>query len=172
MKKYTTAVLLAAISFGCFAQNNRMLVRHDTILLRADECKWIIKSLVKNDPSLKTTIGKSVPLVILQAIEKGSLKATDPETEKPIPGKEIFIWKMPVDSVAQVDNEGNFTKIIAVKRQLNSSSITQIRIIQDWYLEISTGKLQSSIKWIELLEEIHSSEGVFIGYRPVCKIYY
>ena len=44
--------MLAIISYGCFAQNNGLLVRHDTTLLRANECEWIVRSLVKNDPSL------------------------------------------------------------------------------------------------------------------------
>ena len=102
MKKYTTTLLLAIISYGCFAQNNGLLVRHDTTLLRANECEWIVRSLVKNDPSLTVQTGKSVPQIILEAIEKGGLTAIDPQTNQPIPGKEIFTWNMPVDSVSEV----------------------------------------------------------------------
>ena len=172
MKKYTTTLLLAIIGYGCFAQNNSLLVRHDTTLLLANEGEWILRSLVKNDPSLTLQIGKSVPQIILEAIEKGGLTAIDPQTNQPIPGKEIYTWKMPVDSVSQEDSVGNLTKYVALKQQLNPAAITQIRIFQDWYMDVSTGKFQGIIKWIELLEEVSTSMGVLIGFKSFCRIYY
>ena len=82
MKKYiiTFAMLIAAFSSFAQANTNSILVRHDTVLLKAGECEWIIKSLVRNDPSLTSEIAKPVTQVILEAIEKGKLKAIDPET--------------------------------------------------------------------------------------------
>ena len=171
MKKYTTTLLLAIIGYGCFGQNNSLLVRHDTTLLLANEGEWILRSLVKNDPSLTVQTGKSVPQIILEAIEKGGLTAIDPQTNQPIPGKEIFTWNMPVDSVMQADSPGKITKYVARKHQLNPSAIAQIRIFQDWYMDVSTGRFQSVIKWIELVQEVSTSTGVFIGYKPFCRIY-
>ena len=148
-----------------------MLVRHDTTLLKASECEWIIKSLAKNDPALTTEIGKSVPLVLLQAIEKGKLRAIDRETNKRIPGKEIYTWNMSTDTVAQYDDKG-IARLTVVQQTRSSSSIPLIRVYQDWFLDITTGKFRSTIKWIELMEEIHSYSGMFIGYRPLCRIFY
>ena len=172
MKKYITTLLLAAIGYCCFAQNNSVLIRHDTTLLKADECEWIIKSLIKNDPALISEIGKPIPLIILQAIEKGRLKAIDPVTNKSIPANAIFTWQAAVDSVLNYDNDGN-AKLTTKERRINADNITQIRIYQDWYFDLSTGKFQVQIKWIELLQEIYtSSTGLFIGYSPYCIIYY
>jgi len=175
MKKYIIHFALIICAFSASAQNSNsrsILVRHDTVLLKAAECEWIIKSLAKNDPSLTSVIGKSVPLIILEAIEKGKLKATDTQNNKVIPGKEIFKWQMPVDSMQQFDLEGNFTKVIGIQRLRSADHISQIRIYQDWYFDIATAKLHSDIKWIELLEEVYTSTGYFIGYSVLCRIYY
>jgi hypothetical protein len=110
MKKYIPTIALIICALSTVAQNNNtgsILVRHDTTLLKADECEWIIKSLIKNDPALTSEIGKEVSLIIMQAIEKGKLKAIDPETNKPIPAKEIFTWKMATDTALIYDTDGN-----------------------------------------------------------------
>lgn len=172
MKKLITTLLLAAIGYCCFAQNNNILIRHDTTLLRADECEWIIKSLVKNDTVLKSQIKRSVPQIMLELIEKGKLTAMKPFTNKPIPAKTIFTWQAAVDSVLNYDNDGN-ARLTTIQRRINADNITQIRIYQDWYFDLDTGKFQVQIKWIELLQEIYtSSTGLFIGYSPYCRIYY
>jgi hypothetical protein len=176
MKKIATTLALLIAVFRLLAQSsnsNSILVRHDTTTLKASECEWIIKSLVKNDPGLTAEIGKSVSLVILQAIEKGKVKAIDRETNKLIPGKEIFTWQMPVDTVPQFNMNGDLVKYMVIKSTRSSDDIRQIRVYQDWYFDISTGKLRAIIKWIELLEEVHTSySGLFLGYRPFCRIFY
>jgi hypothetical protein len=175
MKKYTSTLALIICALGAFAQNNHannILVRHDTTLLKAEESEWIVRSLIKNDPALTSQIGKSVSLIILQAIEKGKLKAIDPETNKPIPAKEIFTWKMTADTITIYNNEGNITKYQAVKRLLSSDYFKQLRIFQDWYFDVSNGKLHSEIKWIELMGDISTSQGVYLGKVAFCRIYY
>ena len=172
MKKYTITLLLAVLSCSCFAQSSTILVRHDTALLRAEESEWIIKSLKKNTPLLSGQIGRSVPEIILESIKKGKIKAVDPETNKPIPAAAIMGWNMQVDSVMVFDKQGEISKTIAVKHELDPSSISQIRIFQDWYVDVSSGKFRADIKWIELLTEVKTSIGVFLGYRPFCRIYY
>ena len=175
MKKYIPIAAIIISAFSSFAQNshsNRILVRHDTTLLKAAECEWIVKSLTKNDPAVNSEIGKPVPLIILQAIEKGKLKAFDLVTNKPIPAKEIFTWKMQTDTISAYDDAGN-VKYTVVQQRHSSDHLKQLRVFQDWYFDVSTGKFNSVIKWIELLEEIHSSSsGIFIGYLPLCRIYY
>ena len=175
MKRYITIIALFLCTLSSFSQNgnsNGILVRHDTTLLKAEECEWIIKSLVKNNPELTSEIGKSVPQIILQAIEKGKLKAIDAETNKQITGKQIYTWRIATDTILVYDDAGKET-YKAVQRQRNPDDIPLIRIYQDWYFNVSTGKLQSVIKWIELMEEVHSnSTGIFIGYTPLCRIYY
>ncbi len=174
MKKYIPIAAIAFTAFSSFAQinhSNRRLVRHDTTLLKAQECEWIIKSLTKNDALIPSEIGKPVSLHILQAIEKGKLKAYDPVTNKPIPAKEIFTWKMATDTIPTYDDAGS-VKYTVFKQRHSLDHLNRLRIFQDWFIDISTGKFNSVINSIELLEEIHSStSGMFIGYLSLCRIY-
>lgn len=175
MKKYIPIIALIICAFSSFAQNsnsNSILVHHDTALLNADECEWIIKSLLKNDPTLTSEIGKPVPLIIMEAIEKGKLKAIDPETNEPIPTKEIFTWKMTGDTVPEYDAEGNIKKYLVARRIHSSNNLNQIRIYQDWYFDVLTGKFNGVIKWIELMEDISTSQGIYLGKAALCRIYY
>ena len=169
MKKASTILALILFVFSSFAQNNHLnetLVRHDTTTLKAEECRWVIKPLSKmGEP------GKSVPLVILQAINNGKLKAIDPVTNLPIPSKKIFTWRMPTDTVAVVDAAGNM-KYSVIQAKHDPDNFPQIRIYQDWYFDVTSGKLNPAIKCIELIEEVKSSSGYYIGYRPFCRIYY
>ncbi len=175
MKKYFCTFCFALFISCSFAQPkniNSILIRHDTSLLKADECEWIVKSLTKNDPSLNMVIGKSIPLIILETIEKGRLKAIDPRTNKPIPAKEIFTWKMAKDSMMTPDSSGEYTKVIVVQQHMNPDKISQIRIYQDWYFNISTGRFEGIIKLIELMAEVHTSSGLFLGMTSFCRINY
>ncbi|MEO6254270.1 MAG: hypothetical protein ABIO79_13235 [Ferruginibacter sp.] len=175
MKKYTATIIILICAFNSFAQSNHtnsILIRHDTTLLNAGECEWIIRSLIKNDPALTSEIGKPVSLIIMQAIEKGKIKAIDPETNKPIPSKEIFTWKMEGDTIPEYDLEGNIKRYLVARRSHAAENLTQIRIYQDWYFDVSTAKFHSRIKWIELMEDISTSMGIYLGKAPLCRIYY
>ena len=173
MKKNIIFPALLIFSLASFAQNsNSIFVRHDTTLLKAEECEWIIKSLAKNNPALTSEIGKPVPLILLQAITKGKLIAIDKLSNKPIPGKQIRTWGMAVDSMMVYDEQGN-AKVKAIQSERNSDDIRLIRIYQDWYFDVATAKFNAVIKWIELMEEVHSpSSGLYLGNTVLCRIFY
>ena len=147
-------------------------MRRDTTLLKAEECEWIIKSLIKNDPALTSEIGNPVTLIILEAIEKGKLKAIDPKTNKPIPSKEIFTWQMSSDTVPEFDNEGNMKGYRAIKHMHSVNNISELMIFQDWYFDVANSKFHTVIKWIELRENIFTSQGIMLGTAAFCRIYY
>ena len=166
-------LLFSACSIFAQPNTNSILVRHDTTILNATECEWLIRSLVKNDPGSTAQIGKSVPLIILEAIEKGNLQAFDYATNKPIPGKEIFTWQMESDTIPVYDSMGNLIKYTAVQHRYSGDNFTRIKIFQDWYFDVLTGKFHSDIKWIEMLSPIYTaSSGIFIGYAALFRIYY
>lgn len=174
MRKITIILAFIISAFSSFAQttpSNKLLVRHDTTILQADECEWIIKSLLTNTSSLTSEIGKSVPQIILEAIAKGKIKAIDVESNQPIPAKGIFTWRIGTDTVLTFDEAGN-EKYSVVQPLRSADKITRIKIYQDWYVDLLTKKFQSVIKWIELMEEVHTHSGNFIGYTPLCRIYY
>jgi Gliding motility associated protein GldN len=169
MKKITTTLALVLFVLSSFAQKNHLneiLVRHDTTILKAEECEWVIKPLSKTGETVK-----SVPLVILQAIQKGKLQAVDPLTGILIPAKEIFTWGRAADTMATIDGSGNM-KYHVVQSEHNPENIPLIRIYHDWYFDVSSGNLIAGIKCIELIEEVKTSSGYNIGYRPFCRIYY
>lgn len=174
MRKLPIILSLVITCFSSFAQtspSNKLLVKHDTAVLVASECEWIIKSLLTNTPAQTAEIGKSVPQVILEAIGKGKIKAIDAETNQPIPATEIFTWRIGTDTVLTFDEAGN-EKYKVIQRIRDADRISRIKIYQDWYFDLTTKKLQSTIKWIELMEEVHTPTGNFIGYMALCRIYY
>lgn len=169
MKKTTITLALLLAVFSSFAQknlSNGILVRHDTTTLKAGDCKWIIKSQTKTGET-----GESVSQIILQAIKKGDLKASDPSTNLPIPANKIFTWQMAADTIATMDNAGN-TQYKVVQAEHNPDHIPVIRIYQDWYFDDQSGKFRSEIKYIELIEEVKNASGNFIGYQAFCRIKY
>jgi hypothetical protein len=169
MKKITTTLAFILIVFGIFAQNNSsntMLIRHDTTVLKAEECEWLIKSETKPDETRR-----SVPMIILETIKKGHLQAADPQTDSPIPSNEIFTWHMPSDTVAKMDLSGN-QRFEVIQSELNPDNIPFIKIYSDWYLDLANGKFYSVIKWIELMREVRSPTGYFRGYISFCRVYY
>lgn len=175
MKKQIFFSFFLLASASSFAQNlnpNRILVRHDTTLLKASECEWIIKSLTKNNPALTSQIGKSISQIILEQIAKGKLKAIDIATNSIIPAKKIFTWNMPLDTVEVYSDSGSpYYKVVQSMR--SPESVSSIKVYQDWFVDVANGKLLSQIKWIELLEEVRSkSTGISIGFSPLCRIYY
>jgi hypothetical protein len=166
------ALLIPAMSI--VAQNNITtirLVKQDTVLLNAVDCNWIISTFSTNQTAPVSAKGKSAPQLILEAVKNGKLKAFDPQSNSPIPASEIFKWKMGKDMVAEYDDAGG-VKYHAVQQLHKSKNITRIRIIQNWYFDLTTKKLNSTIQWIELLEEIYTATGNMIGFAPLCKIYY
>ncbi|TRX03230.1 hypothetical protein [Flavobacterium gawalongense] len=176
MKKHIITLILIMIAFCSFAQNkdsNIILVRHDKTTLKAEECEWVIKSLIKNRPELASEKGKSIPEVILQAIEDGKLKAFDSWTNKPIPAKEIYTWQMPIDTMSLPISDDGIMKYKIEQKSRSGDDIRQIRIYQDWYFDVKKQKLFSIIKSIEFLESNplrrYNEESDVI---PFCRIYY
>ena len=148
-------ILLTLATLICFlhssAQNNKTatFIKHDTVTVSNI-------SLSKN---------------IIQAIKNGKIKAVDYITNQPIPPKQISTRKMPVDTMAVSDKEGN-AKYVIVRQHRSANDITRVKIFHDWYQDNSSGKLSSRVQRIELLEEIKNFSGEFMGYRPLFKIYY
>lgn len=172
MKKYSTTLILIMITFCSFAQNsdsNIILVQQNKITLKAEECQWAIKSLIKNSSELASEKGKSIPEVVLQAIKAGKLKAFDSWTNEPIPAKEIYIWKMPIDTMSMPISDDGIRKYKVEQKSRSGDDIRQIRIYQDWYFDVKKQKLFSIIKSIEFLEpdplRNHNEEGDVI---PFC----
>ena len=164
MKKYITFFLFTALTVCGSAQKNNMLLRHDTTVLNADECWWLV--------AVTAAQNKPVPQAILEAIQSGKLKAFDPQTNEIIPGKKIFTWQQSTDTTLVWDEKKQENAVKIIQHSLNVDNISRIRVYQDWNFDIQTGKLQSEVKWFELMAEVHTPSGMFLGYQPFCRIYY
>lgn len=170
MKSTITILAFILFGLGSFAQkisSNEILIRHDTTILKAEECLWLLKSMPKSVES-----EKSVPLIILEGIQRGEIMGFDPHSALPIPSNKIFTWQLSSDTVAYIDsNEKVQYKVVQQER--NPDYITRIDIYQDWYLDVSTGKLKSIISAIDLVEEVRiPATGDFIGFHTFCRIKY
>jgi hypothetical protein len=171
MKKRVFIFILVITALRSFAQSgdsNTVLVRQDTVTLKASECAWIIKPLSVSS----SETGNSIPQLLLQAIEKGKLKAFDSWSEKPIPAKEIYTWKMRIDTI-DVSGDGDNPKFDVVQQIRSANDIPRIRICQDWYFDIENNKLFSRIKWMEFMEfDPYSFDNENRDIVPFCRIYY
>ncbi|HMC99780.1 MAG TPA: hypothetical protein VKH37_06500 [Ferruginibacter sp.] len=169
------SIFLIATLFTAFTSsaqtNSSVFIRHDTTILKAAECEWMIRSLIKNDPAFTADLGKPIALVLFNAIENGKLKAFEYPSNQPIPGKDIRIWKMPVDSIMMYDSLGNST-IGTVQRKRNSDEITQIKVYHDWWFDLATSQFYSIPKWIDVMADVKNYAGIFIGHAVICRIYY
>mgnify|MGYP001627588603 CR=1 FL=1 len=147
-------------------KSTAQFVKQDTLLLRADECKWIIK------PLGTTATGESVPQLLLTAIEKGTIKAVDVETNQPIPAKEIFTWRIERVTEQLVDSAGNVVQTNILQPLRTADHVTGIKVCQGWYFDHTTKKFHSVVQWIELVEEARTVAGDLIGDKSFCRIYY
>src|SRR6478672_7192852 len=82
------------------AQTTGFFLRTDTITLTSLNSNWMVPPAYKNEY-------KTLPGYFLQALLKGKLKASDPNSGKPIPAGKILSWDMPADTVLRYDMEGN-----------------------------------------------------------------
>lgn len=151
--KISFLLLAQLFSSAILAQSNQatVFIRHDTTTLKTD--KAIIKS-------------------ILQAVERGKLRALDCFTNLRIPAGQVYTWRMQTDTIPQYDGGGNYARPAVVQHYRKAEAITQIRVQQDWYLNRAASQIISRVRWIELLEEIKNSTGEFIGLRPFCRVNY
>ena len=165
MKKQFFFFLITSQAIIISAQGNNMLLRHDTTLLKADECQWLIRYTgVKN---------KSVPQAMLEAVQSGKLKAFDPQSNKPIPGNKIFTWQQAADTVMVWDARKDENVLKVIQHTINPEYLNRIRVYQDWYLNTTTGKIEPQIKMVELIGEVRvPSTGDLIGYQLLYRIKY
>ncbi len=169
MKSIATTFALATAFFSASAQDissDNLLIRHDTMVLKASECNWVIRSVQTNGQE-----SRSVPILILQAVGQHKLRAVDPFTGDPIAADKILTWRMPADTMAILDDAGN-RKYKVVQAEQNPDHFTEIRVYQDWYFDGKNGKIRGEIPFFELLRDVYSPSGSFIGQTIFCRIYY
>ncbi len=168
MKKNTTTLALVISVFCSYGQINlskEILVRHDTTTLKAEECLWLVHA-----PGNKN---KSVPLLMLEAIQSGKLKAFDPQTNELIPGNKIFTWHQSADTAMVWDAKKDENVIKGIQHKINPENLTRIRIYHDWFLNSSTGKIESRINMFEVMGEVRvPSTNDLIGFQPLFRIRY
>jgi hypothetical protein len=163
MKKIIMIGVSGLIFFSCSGQNNRLFLRHDTILLNPNEAVWLV-----NDAGVNP--GKSVPALILDAIVAGKLKARDPQTMEIIPAGKILTWRQASDTTMVWDEKKQDHVIKVIQHTLKPENISGIRVYYDWFLDTSSGKIYNEMRSVELMQEVNSYEGIFRGYRVFCKL--
>ena len=171
MKIFITFFAVLCFISSSSAQTKKstaQFVKHDTLLLRADECEWIIKPLATS----ASATGESVPQLLLSAIEKGTIKAVDVETNQPIPANKIFTWRIETVTEQVLDSAFNVIQTNILQPLRTADHVTGIKVCQAWYFDGTTKKFHSVIQWIELVEEARTVAGDLIGDKSFCRIYY
>jgi hypothetical protein len=167
MKKAILFALIIVIASAGIAQQT--FIRHDTIVLKPINSKWELPQPVQLSSTKKVT-SKSLPAAILDAINKGSIKAFDPYTNKRIPATAIYSWHLNNDTLQSMDANGTISLIVAINTH-QPDHIKEIRIYQDWFFNAASGKLQAITKQLELMEEIYASTGDLMGQQVFCRIH-
>jgi hypothetical protein len=166
MKQITTTFVAALTAFSLFCQQNSSIekfVRQDTTILKAEECEWMF------GPQSGTV--NSVPQAILETVQSGKLKAFDSQTNELIPGNKIFTWRQATDTMMVWDTNKVESVLKIIQHKLNPEYLTRIRVYHDWYLNTTTGKIESKVKTVELMGEVRTpSSGDIIGYIPLYRI--
>ena len=176
MNKTANLIILSLITTVSTAQS--IFLRHDTTLLLASECNWLMTPV-----PVKGKSANAIPIAVadhettvsewfLSSINKGRLKAFDPFSGDPIPSKRIYNWNMPADTIAVFDEKDEISKYKVVNYEVKPEKINRIRVQKDWWLDKSTGKIFTRTRWIELLIEVQNSSGTYIAHKPFCRIYY
>jgi hypothetical protein len=163
----TALVCLSAFANG---QNKPVFLKHDTITLRASQCNWLIPAELK--PTDKSIKANSVTEWFLEAITQGKLNATDPQTNVAIPPGKIKTWKAAADTVLVLDPAGEKATYKIEIAEINPSHLSVIKLQQDWYMDTSSGKISSQVKWVQLMKEHRDASGQFIAFVPYCRIDY
>lgn len=169
MKLFFLLLAVTAFGFSSSAQTKKstaQFVKQDTILLQADECDWIIKPLATRDSAA------SIPQLLLTAIENGSIKAVDVQTNQPINAKDIYTWRLDTVREQVLDGAGNVVQYNILQPLRTADHVTTIKLCQGWYFDRATKKFHAIILWIELLEQAYSPGGDPSGFQPFCRIYY
>jgi len=155
--------------------NKKIVLNKDLVLINTCNILYQFINGQNSSPDSILSIGSHFIIQqILEDISSGKIKAYDPQSGKLIPAKKITTWRMGKDSISVpvFDSNGNIKGSMAISRERNPNSLSQIRVQQEWYFDFKNEKLYSRIKWVELLEEIYTSTGIDLGTVSFCRIYY
>lgn len=148
-------------------------VGKDVVLLNTDIIDYEFnREYPSASDSVLTGYRTDIGSLVYQDILKGIIKPVEIVNGKLIPAKKFLNWNMPVDTISAYNDNGEVTGYRTVQQERKISDLTHLLIKQDLYFDFKNEKLYSHIKWIELIEEIHTSSGHTLGYRPFCRIYY
>jgi hypothetical protein len=172
MKKILLSLsgLILSLPF-IYAQPKEIFIRHDSVLLKSGECNWLIPPNLKADPSLYRGSESNIAEWLLASIHKGKIRAMDPQTRQQIPAKEIYTWQMPTDTMLTYDLNMEPSGHKVVRRERQARDLKQLRVIMDWYMD-GNGKIFNRLRAVDLMEEIRTYDGSFLGYRTLCRINY
>jgi len=154
-------------------KNKPIVLSKDVLLINTEEVTYNFK-LNENDASdsVLTIGGDHIIQRLFDEITAGKIKAWDFNKGKLIPAKQFSSWGTPRFLVPKFDQNGEQVSATEVAQERNPDSISQIRIQQEWYFDFKNEKLYSRIKWIDLVEKVYTSTGIFLGTTPFCRIRY
>ena len=143
----------------------------DVVLLNTDEVDY---DFSRENPSpfdsvlivYRTDIGS----LIYQDVLKGNIKPIDIESGKPMPVKKFLTWKMPVDTMAVYNDNGEVSSYKVVQQERSSSDFSRLRIKQDLYFDFKNERLYSVVRSVVIMVAVRSYDGSIRGYMPYFRL--
>ncbi|HEV7780865.1 MAG TPA: hypothetical protein VGO58_06345 [Chitinophagaceae bacterium] len=108
--------------------------------------------------------------LLYQDILKGDLRPLEIESGKPLDIKKLLTTGMGIDTVMDVDDDGNVTRYRAVQNLRSSSDFSRLRITQDFYFDFTNERLYSVVRSVVIVLPVLSYDGTLRGYFPFCRL--
>ncbi|MFL5786897.1 MAG: hypothetical protein ACJ748_02500 [Flavisolibacter sp.] len=158
---------------GKFAFNNSYVKNPGTTkLLATRQIKYFIRNDVdESNGSYSYLTGGTNNLInlILRDVEKGTIKASDPNSGQIIPPHNLLKWNILADTLMVRTADGNDKRIIN-QRYRKPEDLPLLKITEEFSFDFKTEKLYTVIGSVTLYERIKSPNGSIIGYKALCKL--
>jgi hypothetical protein len=106
---------------------------------------------------------------IFDDLQKGKLKAYDPDSGTLIPVDELLTWKSPIDTVMMVDDSGKESWMMS-KKVHQPSDFKKLRLVQEWWFDFKQERLYSEVKKVIILRNIYDPYGEYLGQLPFIEV--
>ncbi len=122
------------------------------------------------DDSVLLTDRSDIGSLIYADILKGNLRPVNIETGKPLDIKKLLTLGMAVDTVMEMDENGNVSRYLAVQSERSPSEFSRLRITQDFYFDFTNERLYSVVRSVVIVSTILGYDGSVRGYSPFCRL--
>jgi len=112
-------------------------------------------------------VNKSLMNYVLDAVEKGELKAYNFQSMKMLTKTQVDSIFYPKEKVVVYDENGFEVGEKEMKNELNRPAVNKFRVKQEWYFANANKKLESKVKGVAPMETIFNEDNTVRGDLPL-----